>query len=63
VLSFVPVHFPLTQTEDGGVAGDMEVVSADQAVPVGPVLKAISHHGLEMLPEKGGWRFGVVIDV
>ena len=63
VLSVVPVRFHLTETESGGIAGDMEVVSVDQAVLVGPVPKAVSYHGLEMFPDEGGWRCRALIDV
>jgi SHS2 domain-containing protein len=48
VFSVVPVRFHLAETEGGGIAGDMEVVPADQVVIVGPVPKAVSYHELGM---------------
>jgi len=63
VFSLVPVRFHLTETEDGGVAGDMEVVSVDQVVVVGPAPKAVSYHGLSMESHGGGWRCHVLVDV
>jgi hypothetical protein len=55
VFSVVPVRFHLTETEEGGVAGDMEVVPVDQVVFVGPMPKAVSHRGLSMSAHEGGW--------
>jgi len=63
VFGVVPVRFHLADTEDGGVAGDMEVVEASGVELVGPVPKAVSYHGLEMAEEGGGWRCRVVVDV
>jgi SHS2 domain-containing protein len=63
VFSVVPVRFHLTETESGGIAGDMEVVPVEQAVLVGPVPKAVSYHGLSMIQGEGGWRCRVLIDV
>lgn len=63
VLGVVPVRFHLATTEDGGVAGDMEVVEAQGVELVGPVPKAVSYHGLEFAPEGGEWRCRVVVDV
>lgn len=63
VFSVVPVRFHLTDTEEGGVAGDMEVVPVDQVVLVGPVPTAVSYRGLSMGAHEGGWRchVGVVV--
>ncbi len=63
VFSVVPVRFHLTETESGGIAGDMEVVPVDQIGLVGPVPKAVSYHGLSMVSDKGGWRCRVLVDV
>ena len=63
VFSVVPVRFHLAETEDGGIAGDMEVVPADEVEVVGPVPKAVSYHELSMAPVEGGWRCRVLIDV
>ncbi|HZD64818.1 MAG TPA: archease [Acidimicrobiales bacterium] len=62
-LSVVPVRFHLAETESGGVAGDMEVVPAGEAVRSGPVPKAVSYHGLSMLADEEGWRCRVLVDV
>jgi len=63
VLGVVPVRFHLADTEDGGVAGDMEVVDARQVELVGPVPKAVSYHGLDMAEHDGLWRCHVLVDV
>ena len=63
VFSVVPVRFHLAETEDGGIAGDMEVVPADQVGLVGPVPKAVSYHELSMASDEGGWRCRVLVDV
>jgi len=63
VFAVVPVRFHLTETEGGGVAGDMEVVPAAEVEVVGPVPKGVSYHGLSMGPHDGGWRCHVLIDV
>lgn len=63
VFSVVPVRLHLAETEGGGIAGDMEVVPADQAEVVGPAPKAVSYHELSMIPFEGGWRCHVLVDV
>jgi SHS2 domain-containing protein len=63
VFSVVPVRFHLAETEDGGVAGDMEVVPLDAARVTGPAPKAVSYHGLSMSCEEGEWRCHALIDV
>ena len=63
VLGVVPVRFHLAETEDGGVAGDMEVVEAGDAVLVGPVPKVLSYNSLELSEHDGTWRCRVVVDV
>ena len=65
VLSVVPVRFHLCETEDGGLAGDMEVVPAGETNPVGPVPKGVSYHELSMAEDEaeGGWRCRVLVDV
>jgi len=63
VFGQVPLRVHLADTEDGGVAGDMEVVPAAQATLIGPVPKAVSYHQLEMGEKGGAWRCRVVVDV
>jgi SHS2 domain-containing protein len=63
VFGVVPIRFHLADTEDGGVAGDMEVVQPAQVELVGPVPKAVSHHGLEMAEHAGIWRCRAMVDV
>lgn len=63
VFGVVPVRFHLAETEEGGIAGDMEVVKSEQADIVGPVPKGVSYHGLEVGPVEGGWRCRVLVDV
>jgi SHS2 domain-containing protein len=63
VLGSVPVRFHLVEAEDGGVAGDMEVVDRHDVLLVGPIPKAVSYHGLEMAEEAGTWHCRAVIDV
>lgn len=63
VCSVVPVRFHLSETEDGGIAGDMEVVPAGQVTLIGPVPKAVSYHDLSMAEHEGSWRCHVLIDV
>jgi hypothetical protein len=40
VFALVPVRFHLEETEDGGIAGHMEVIPVAGTVPVGPAPKA-----------------------
>lgn len=63
VLGSVPVRFHLADTEDGGVAGDMEIADKRDVVLVGPIPKAVSYHGLEMTEHEGTWQCRAVIDV
>jgi SHS2 domain-containing protein len=63
VFGVVPVRFHLSETEDGGIAGDMEVVPSAQVEVVGPVPKAVSYHDLSVAPFEGGWRCHVLVDV
>jgi SHS2 domain-containing protein len=62
-LGVVPVRFHLAEAEDGGLAGDMEVVPASSVVLVGPVPKAVSYHALEIASFDGGWRCRALVDV
>jgi len=62
-LSVVPVRFHLYETEEGAIAGDMEVVPASETVAVGPVPKGVSYHELSMVEGEGGWRCQVLVDV
>lgn len=59
----VPVRFHLAETEEGGIAGDMEVVAGDGVDIVGPVPKGVSYHGLSVAPVQGSWRCRVLVDV
>jgi SHS2 domain-containing protein len=63
VFSVVPVRFHLAESEDGGIAGDMEVVPCSHAIAVGPVPKGVSYHELFMGQGKDGWRCRVLVDV
>jgi SHS2 domain-containing protein len=63
VFSVVPVRFHLAETEDGHVAGDMEVVPVEQVKVCGRVPKAVSHQKLRMVAGEGGWRCHVLVDV
>lgn len=63
VFWVVPVCFHLAEADDGGIAGDMEVVPASQARLSGPVPKGVSYHGLSMAEDGRGWRCRVLVDV
>jgi SHS2 domain-containing protein len=63
VFSVVPVRFHLAETEDGHVAGDMEVVPVDQVAVVGPVPKSVSCHELSMASGVSGWQCHVLVDM
>lgn len=63
VFGIVPLRFHLAETEDGGVAGEMDVVPADRASLVGPVPKGVSSHGLTMDHRQGAWRCHVLVEV
>jgi SHS2 domain-containing protein len=63
VFSVVPVRFHLAETQDGGVAGDMEVVPLDKSRVTGAAPKAVAYHGLSMSCREGVWRCHVLIDV
>jgi SHS2 domain-containing protein len=63
VLDVVPVRFHLAETEDGGIAGDMEVVPGGSVEVLGPVPKGVSYHDLSCAPVEGGWRCHVLLDV
>lgn len=63
VLSAIPVRFHLGETEDGGIAGDMEVVSSEGVELIGPVPKGVSYHELSMTRSPGGWMCHVLFDV
>jgi SHS2 domain-containing protein len=56
VFSVVPVRFHLTETEDGGVAGDMEVVSAASTTVIAPRPVAVPFGKRSMTNGDGGWR-------
>jgi SHS2 domain-containing protein len=63
VFGVVPSQFHLSDTEDGGVAGDMEVVPVTGAEMIGPLPKGVSYHGLSMRHEDGAWHCRVLIDI
>lgn len=63
VLEVVPVRFHLAETDEGGVAGDMEVVPLSVAEPEGPAPKAVSYHDLAVDRTADGWRCHVLVDV
>lgn len=63
VLSMVPVRFHLAATQDGGLAGDMEVVPLEGVVATGPAPKGVSYHDLSVREGDRGWRCHVLIDV
>lgn len=50
----------LADAEDGGVAGDMEVVPAGEVEMTGPVPTAVSHADAEIGERDGAWRGHVV---
>jgi hypothetical protein len=56
VCTVVPVRFHLAETEDGGIAGDMEVVDARDAQITGRAPIGLSVHELFLEPFGGGWR-------
>ncbi len=62
-LGVVPIRFHLAEAEDGGLAGDMEVVPASRVDLVGPVPKGVSYHALQAAPFGGGWRCRALVDV
>jgi len=57
------VRFHLSETQVGGIAGDMQVVPADRTAAVGPVPKGVSYHELSMVEAEGGWRCRALVDV
>lgn len=63
VLSTVPVRFHLGETEDGGIAGDMEVVPSGDVQIVGPVPKGVSYHELSASRTGDGWACHVLVEV
>lgn len=62
-LSVVPVRFHLADTEDGGIAGDMEVVAVEEVSIRRAPPRAISHHELSLAPDGGEWRCHVLIEL
>ena len=63
VFGVVPVRFHLAETEDGSVAGDMEVVPSSSARLVGPPPKGIAADGLSVTTVDGAWRCRALVDV
>jgi SHS2 domain-containing protein len=61
-FSVVPVRFHLTATEDGGFAGDMEVVPVGAVSLVRRPPTAVSFDGLSMAGDERGWRCRVRVD-
>lgn len=62
-LESVPVHVHLAEASDGRVVGIMQVADAARVTQVGPVPKAVSYHGLEMVRADSGWRCRALVDV
>jgi SHS2 domain-containing protein len=63
VFGAVPVRFHVIEAEDGGIAGDMVVVTGRQVELVGPVPKGVSYHDLEVGEHEGRWTCRAVVDV
>ena len=63
VFSVVPVRFHLADTEEGGVAGDMEVIPLSCATLKGTAPKAISRRDLSMSVDGGLWCCRYVAEV
>lgn len=63
VFDAVPVRFHLAETEEGGLAGDMEVIPAGEVELVGPAPKGVRWSGLSMGPTPSGWRCRVLVEV
>lgn len=55
VFSVVPVRFHLAGTDDGGLAGDMDVVPARRVVMVAKPPTDLSPHDLSVRREGGRW--------
>lgn len=50
--------------DDGtGLRGRFDVISADSIIPIGPVPKAVTLHGLAVDENERGWSCRVLIDV
>jgi SHS2 domain-containing protein len=62
VFGLVPVRFHLAEAEDGGVAGDMEVVPADRVEIRGALPRAVSYEDVAIGRFDGGWRCRVLVD-
>jgi protein archease len=62
-FSVVPVRFHLTSTEDGGFAGDMEVVSMRHVVLTQPCPTAVSFEGLSMGSDGQRWSCHVRVEL
>ncbi len=63
VFGKVPVHVHLAEAEDGGMAGDLEVVEVAEVVLVGPVPRAVSWQGLEVGEDGGTWWCRVTVEM
>ncbi len=63
VFGVVPVQFHLADAEDGGVAGDMQVVAAEDVRLCGPVPTSVSFHGLDIHADGGTWWCRAAVDV
>jgi SHS2 domain-containing protein len=62
-FSVVPVRFHLSATEDGGFAGDMEVVPIRQVAVTHPCPTAVSFEGLSMGSDGRGWSCRVRVEL
>lgn len=63
LLSVVPTGFQLSETNDGGIAGSMEVVPVGQTTLTGATPKGVSYHGLSMMRGERGWHCRVLVDL
>jgi SHS2 domain-containing protein len=59
----VPVDVRVELTPDGGLRGRLDVAPLAPAMVIGPAPKAVAWHELSLVPEGGGWRCRVTVDV
>ena len=62
VFSVVPVRVHLAETEDGGVAGDLEVVPAGRVRPARPGVRAVRPEGSSIARDAAGWSCRLEIE-
>jgi len=58
----VPIHLTLEESEDGGLAGVLDVIAIDGLDVVGPLPKGASYGG-EVAESGGLWHCRVVVDI